>query len=99
MQNLELIQTVSDGDQPVNLGFFPAGTKIFIQRPKTYTIELTEKEAETLFALTNEVAGDPKRSARKYIDSIGNKLDDLNVKHTSLMVDTEYRGLFILTDV
>lgn len=41
---------------------------------KTYNLELTPEELVTLVCVLGEIGGDPIRSARKYVDSILNKL-------------------------
>lgn len=40
----------------------------------TYTLELTEQEAETLYLITFRIGGDPEKSRRGDMDNIGKEL-------------------------
>jgi hypothetical protein len=63
-----------------------ATKSIIPQKPViTYTLELTEEEANFLLAVTHCIGGDPVASRRRYSDTIGKALKNAGIPE--LVVD------------
>ena len=65
-------------------------TKNIPQKPViTYTLELTEEEANFLLAVTQCIGGDPVASRRRYSDTIAEALKNAGIPH--LVTDERLR--------
>ncbi len=53
-------------------------------KSKGYTLELTEKEAVTLYFIMRNIGGDTENSPRKYADNIYNALKAADVRSVDL---------------
>jgi len=67
-----------------------ATKSIIPQKPViTYTLELTEEEANFLLAVTYSIGGDPVASRRRYSDTIGKALKNAGIP--KLVVDKLFK--------
>ena len=65
----------------------------------TVTLELSQNEAETLFAVTTRIGGVPEKSRRQFMDNIGKALSNAGVNAVDFKTQASNRAIYFLDEV